>query len=250
MVRHAQGMRSAESCPNTLQEQPCFDQVFSEYHFLKIIMAALLTPVGNGRKIVIDRPVILVGRSPECDAVLDVSSKISRMHCALIQVDASYFIRDLGSLNGVRVNGTRVDRECSLTHGARVAIGDIHFQFLANVPASQLSPPEHQKKPSGSPPSLTPGFNAPAPVSAAADSDIDEIIDVEEVEVISDESDIVECIAEVISEPERRKQSNPVHPVDSIDVIEIVDDIEIIDDDDDILILDDSDFDDPPQRKD
>jgi pSer/pThr/pTyr-binding forkhead associated (FHA) protein len=49
-------------------------------------MVAVLHPLNDGNQIVLDRAVILVGRSPDCDAVLTGSSKISRMHCALVQV--------------------------------------------------------------------------------------------------------------------------------------------------------------------
>ena len=70
-------------------------------------MVAVLHPTGPGSQIVIDRAVVLVGRSADCDAIIDFSSRISRMHCVFVQVDADYYIRDLGSMNGVRVNGER-----------------------------------------------------------------------------------------------------------------------------------------------
>jgi pSer/pThr/pTyr-binding forkhead associated (FHA) protein len=78
-------------------------------------MVAILHPTGPGTQIAFDRAVVLIGRSPECDVVLDMSSKISRMHCALVQVDTAYYIRDLGSLNGVTVAGQRIEKDAKLT---------------------------------------------------------------------------------------------------------------------------------------
>jgi pSer/pThr/pTyr-binding forkhead associated (FHA) protein len=109
-------------------------------------MVAILHPTGPGMQIPIDRAVVLIGRSPECDVVLDVSSKISRMHCALVQVDTAYYIRDLGSLNGVTVAGERVEKDVKLTNGTEVQIGDVRFLFLENVlPAAELRKPHQQK---------------------------------------------------------------------------------------------------------
>jgi pSer/pThr/pTyr-binding forkhead associated (FHA) protein len=96
-------------------------------------MVAILHPLGPGTQIPIDRAVVLVGRSPECDLVLDISTKISRLHCALIQVDKEHYIRDLGSMNGVMVAGKRVEKECRLVNGQEVTIGDVKYVFLENI---------------------------------------------------------------------------------------------------------------------
>mgnify|MGYP002633519425 CR=1 FL=1 len=96
-------------------------------------MVAVLQPVTEGKLIAIDRAVILVGRGADCDVVLTVSPKISRRHCCLVQVDETYFVRDLGSLNGVWLNGARVNREILMQTGDRVAIGDVEFVFHPNA---------------------------------------------------------------------------------------------------------------------
>ena len=96
-------------------------------------MTALLHQLGGGRQIPVDRAVVLVGRSDECDAVLDCSTKISRIHCALVQVDQDYYLRDLGSMNGVWVGGQKVVRQQRLQNGVEVCIGDVRFLFLENV---------------------------------------------------------------------------------------------------------------------
>lgn len=91
-------------------------------------MAARLIPVAGGPPIVLSKPIILVGRQPDCDAVLQNSTKVSRKHCCLARVNDRYLIRDLGSMNGVRVNGERVT-ERELAPGDEVGIGDVFFVF-------------------------------------------------------------------------------------------------------------------------
>lgn len=107
------------------------------------VVVAILQPLKNNKPIPIDRAVILVGRGEDCDVVINGSKKISRKHCCLVQSDESFFIRDLGSTNGVWVNGKRVDRESEMLHGDRVAIGDVKFRFYpdgANRAGIEIEP--------------------------------------------------------------------------------------------------------------
>jgi len=70
--------------------------------------------------------VLLVGRHPECDVRIDLP-KVSRRHCCLALAYERVVIRDLGSRNGLRVNG-RVVEEAQLSHGDEVAIGPLIFR--------------------------------------------------------------------------------------------------------------------------
>ncbi|MCA9051145.1 MAG: FHA domain-containing protein [Planctomycetaceae bacterium] len=98
-------------------------------------MVAVLQPADKtqGKLILIDRAVVLVGRSSDCDAIIGHSQKISRRHCALVQVDETYYVRDLGSMNGVWLNGERVQRETLMKAGDRLSIGDVEYIFHPNV---------------------------------------------------------------------------------------------------------------------
>lgn len=100
-------------------------------------MVAVLQPATQGRIIPIDRAVVLVGRSADCDAVVTGSQKISRRHCCLVQVDDEYYVRDLGSMNGVWLNGEKVDREAKMSAGDNLSIGDIEFRFHPNARVEQ-----------------------------------------------------------------------------------------------------------------
>jgi len=55
-------------------------------------------------------------------------------------VNNTVIVRDLGSTNGVSVNGTRVEKEAILTLGDEVTIGDIHFRFQKELNSAKQTP--------------------------------------------------------------------------------------------------------------
>ncbi|MEZ5942533.1 MAG: FHA domain-containing protein [Planctomycetaceae bacterium] len=92
-------------------------------------MALVLKPKeGEGRPIPLDKAIVFLGRGQECDVILTGSRKVSRKHCCIAQIDDHYIVRDLGSLNGVRLNGAQVEREMLLKPGDELCIGDLLFQ--------------------------------------------------------------------------------------------------------------------------
>src|SRR5438132_10060535 len=74
---------------------------------LGLSMPAQLLSLNGGPNILLDKPVLLIGRHPECDIIID-SRKVSRRHCCIAQVADYLVVRDLGSTNGIRINGVRV----------------------------------------------------------------------------------------------------------------------------------------------
>lgn len=90
-------------------------------------MAVYLIPVDKGRPIVLDKAVVFIGRHPECDVILKASRKVSRKHCCLAQVESRIVIRDLGSMNGIRLNGRRVKKEATVKLGDEITIGDVSY---------------------------------------------------------------------------------------------------------------------------
>ncbi len=89
-------------------------------------MPAQLVALDQTASILLDKPILLVGRHPECDIQID-SCKISRRHCCIAQVSDYLVIRDLGSTNGIRINGVRVN-EGRLAPGDEVTIGSSRYQ--------------------------------------------------------------------------------------------------------------------------
>ena len=106
-------------------------------------MSARLVPLSSGAAptIPLQRPVLLVGRHPECDVRIDLP-KISRRHCCVALAYERVVIRDLGSTNGLRVNGMLVE-EAQLHGGDEVAIGPIIYRLEVEAPR----PPAPQPAP-------------------------------------------------------------------------------------------------------
>jgi hypothetical protein len=65
--------------------------------------------VVGGKRRELDDHALVVGRSRECDIAVD-DPNVSRRHAEIRREDGSYWIVDLGSTNGVSVNGKRVER--------------------------------------------------------------------------------------------------------------------------------------------
>jgi pSer/pThr/pTyr-binding forkhead associated (FHA) protein len=67
------------------------------------------TIVVAGTRHELDDRVLVVGRSHECEIAVD-DPNVSRRHAEIRHEDGAYWIVDLGSTNGVTVNGKRVER--------------------------------------------------------------------------------------------------------------------------------------------
>ena len=89
-------------------------------------MPAQLVSLTDGPTLIVDKPVLLIGRHPECDIQID-SRKISRRHCCVAQVADYLVVRDLGSTNGIRINGIRV-LEGRLNHNDELTIGGLRYR--------------------------------------------------------------------------------------------------------------------------
>ena len=94
-------------------------------------MPAQLLSLTDGPSILIDKPILLFGRHEECDVQLN-SKKVSRRHCCVAQVNDYLVVRDLGSTNGVRINGQRV-AEGKLVPGDELQIGNFKYQVCGDV---------------------------------------------------------------------------------------------------------------------
>src|SRR4051812_10254681 len=86
---------------------------------------AFLVNGGDRRELTSDRAVI--GRSRECEVQI-ADPNVSRQHAELRREGESYVIVDLGSTNGIEVNGRRVKR-ATLEPGDRIALGQTELVF-------------------------------------------------------------------------------------------------------------------------
>jgi hypothetical protein len=85
--------------------------------------------LAEGRRHVIPPGGALVGRSRECDVVL-ADANVSRRHAEVLPAAAgAWTIGDLGSTNGVVVNGRRIQGTAPLQPGDRIALGTAEITF-------------------------------------------------------------------------------------------------------------------------
>ena len=68
-----------------------------------------------------------IGRLPDCDLHLD-DSTVSREHAAVVRRGDRWWVLDLGSTNGTRVNG-RTAAEQPLSDGDSIELGDVVVSF-------------------------------------------------------------------------------------------------------------------------
>ena len=69
-----------------------------------------LVPVGGGDPIPLLKERLLVGRREHCDVILRFGN-VSSEHCELTLESGYWFVKDLNSRNGTRINGFRVTKK-------------------------------------------------------------------------------------------------------------------------------------------
>ena len=87
----------------------------------------LVTLTFDGTRHEVKERRVVIGRSRDCDIQLS-DANVSRRHAELRQEGASYWIVDLGSTNGMEVNGKRVKR-AKLRDGDTITLGSTDVTF-------------------------------------------------------------------------------------------------------------------------
>ena len=98
--------------------------------FLKLwrVMIVSLTGDQAGTEYALDRPCVTMGRGPDTDLTFD-DEAMSKEH-AVLEFDGTGFrVRDLGSMNGLLLNGSEI-RVAELKNGDRFELGEHAFQYL------------------------------------------------------------------------------------------------------------------------
>lgn len=75
-----------------------------------------------GKVIELPESEILIGRIEPADIIVN-HAEVSRRHAQIHFRDGKYFIKDLGSKNGIWVNGQKISAEKSLTDGDEIELG-------------------------------------------------------------------------------------------------------------------------------
>jgi adenylate cyclase len=91
-----------------------------------------LVPVGGGDAIPLQQEVMTIGRRQSSDIRLDFPN-VSSNHAELSHRNGVWYIRDLGSTNGVKVNGERTQRR-PLRPGDEVAVANHKYTIQYQIP--------------------------------------------------------------------------------------------------------------------
>lgn len=90
--------------------------------------AATALLVAEGKRMVVGAGGATIGRSRDCDVVLG-DANVSRTHAEVRPRGDGWMIADLGSTNGVTVNGTRIEQAQLLRPGDRIEVGTTMLTF-------------------------------------------------------------------------------------------------------------------------
>jgi FhaA, N-terminal domain/FHA domain len=82
----------------------------------------------GGRRVLVPPPGAVLGRSRECDIVLD-DAGVSRRHAEIRPTEEEWVLADLGSTNGVRINGRALRGRQPLQLGDRIELGNTELVF-------------------------------------------------------------------------------------------------------------------------
>ena len=136
-------------------------------------MYGQLIPCGGGESIPLRLARLVVGRKPECDVCLPFAT-ISSKHCMLEFRDGQWYVSDLGSRNGVRIDGVKCESGV-IPPGMVVAIAQYRFEidYVPSLAKLPISAPQQQassdvRSPSAASAPMRRGIGGPSASPAAS----------------------------------------------------------------------------------
>jgi diguanylate cyclase (GGDEF)-like protein len=124
--KRADQRRPAETIRFAADEGPDYSRASRRFAALLVVQGA---EADLNSQVVCDKP-ITIGRDDEVELPLRDGS-ISRRHCVVEREEETgrYLLKDLGSTNGTRVNGTRVSDPMPLSEGDKIFLGASVVKF-------------------------------------------------------------------------------------------------------------------------
>lgn len=110
-------------------------------------MYKLVISDDNGHTTVVPllRDEVTIGRE-KGNTIRLTERNVSRLHARLLKRNGSYVVEDLGSYNGVTVNGARIESNAKLASGDQLGIGDYDLAFQSDVIATANTLPSPQPR--------------------------------------------------------------------------------------------------------
>jgi len=93
---------------------------------------------------------MIIGRAPDCELRVDIDGPASRYHAEIYPDGDAWRIKDLGSLNGTKVNKERIE-DVVLNLGDRIMVGSSIFEFepdgkVETAKSADATPSEARKE--------------------------------------------------------------------------------------------------------
>ncbi len=88
----------------------------------------VITGVGAGSKIPLDKRELFVGRAPSCELVV-TDEFASSQHAKVVHIGGDWVVQDLGSTNGTYVDGVRIQTPEVLRMNIPVRVGKTTFEL-------------------------------------------------------------------------------------------------------------------------
>ena len=85
----------------------------------------------SGERIPLGQQAVTIGRLPDCTIPVN-DANVSRRHAEVRAAGQGFVLVDLGSTNGSKVNGARIDVQQVLADGDIVSVGTTHLRFEAS----------------------------------------------------------------------------------------------------------------------
>jgi hypothetical protein len=100
--------------------EPLEERAHSRQHKALLLM--------DGKRLVVGPSGVTMGRSRQCDVLVD-DANVSRTHAEIRPRGGSWVLTDLGSTNGSRLNGTRLEGPEVLKPGDEIELGTSLIKF-------------------------------------------------------------------------------------------------------------------------
>ncbi len=92
-------------------------------------------PNGDVREVPLTSSPVVIGRDESADVQVE-DKKVSRRHAAFKLVDGVPTVEDLGSINGVKLNGEKISEQAEFSFGDQIRIGGYAVALLDDVEPS------------------------------------------------------------------------------------------------------------------
>ncbi|MCA9174700.1 MAG: FHA domain-containing protein [Planctomycetales bacterium] len=105
-----------------------------------------LVPSGGGDPIPLLAKKLMVGRRENCEIVLRFNN-VSANHCQLFIDSGYWFVKDMGSRNGTKVNGRRISGRKRLDPGDTISIAKHSYEVVyspIDLGANGPPPPDEE----------------------------------------------------------------------------------------------------------